>query len=146
MKFIEKIKLKRQIKEVNIYFEKKGYNRLSSVEYLNHLDKFILSHPKNPYAYLLKGKKTEIAKYFDKAIKIYPEYFEAYLLRGKLLKKRNIVRKPMMIIILLYFTNVIEGQAAVFPGIVAIVLLFTSFTRFCPCYVKLNVYTSDKQK
>lgn len=49
-------------------------------------------------------------------------------------------------IIILYFTNVIQGQAAVILGIFAAVMLFTSFTKFCPCYVRLNINTSNKPK
>lgn len=47
-------------------------------------------------------------------------------------------------IIILYFTNVIQGQTAAILGIIAAVMLFTSFTKFCPCYVRLNINTSHK--
>ncbi len=51
-----------------------------------------------------------------------------------------------VIIILLYFTKVITGTAAVFLGIVALVLLFTSLTSFCPCYSRLKINTSHKEQ
>ena len=51
-----------------------------------------------------------------------------------------------IIILLLYFTNMIQGQAAILLGIAAIVLLFTSISSFCPCYLRLNINTSDKKE
>ena len=51
-----------------------------------------------------------------------------------------------IIILMLYFTNVIQGQAAILLGIAALVLLFTSISRFCPCYLRLNISTSDKKE
>ena len=51
-----------------------------------------------------------------------------------------------IIILLLYFTNVIQGQVAILLGIAAIVLLFTSISSFCPCYLRLNISTSDKKE
>ena len=51
-----------------------------------------------------------------------------------------------IIIVLLYFSNVIQGQAAILLGIAAIVLLFTSISSFCPCYLRLNINTSDKKE
>ena len=51
-----------------------------------------------------------------------------------------------IIILLLYFTNMIQGQAAILLGIAAIVLLFTSISSFCPCYLRLNISTSDKKE
>jgi hypothetical protein len=51
-----------------------------------------------------------------------------------------------IIILLLYFTKVIQGQAAILLGIAALLLLFTSISRFCPCYVRLNISTSDKKE
>lgn len=51
-----------------------------------------------------------------------------------------------IVILLLYLTKVIQGQAVILLGIAFIALLFTSFTSFCPCYVRLNVNTSDKKE
>ena len=51
-----------------------------------------------------------------------------------------------IIISLLYFTNVIQGQAAILLGIAALALLFTSISSFCPCYLRLNISTSDKKE
>lgn len=51
-----------------------------------------------------------------------------------------------IIILLLYFTSVIQGQAAILLGIAALVLLFTSISSFCPCYLRLNISTSDKKE
>ncbi len=50
-----------------------------------------------------------------------------------------------LILLVLSLTGVIEGQAAAFAGIGAIVLLLTGLTGMCPCYIRLNVNTS-KQK
>ena len=50
-----------------------------------------------------------------------------------------------IIILLLYLTNIVQGRAAILLGIAAIALLFTSFTSFCPCYLRLNINTSDKK-
>jgi len=47
-------------------------------------------------------------------------------------------------ILILMATEKISGQANFFLGIIALVLLFTSVTSFCPCYVKLNINTSSK--
>ena len=49
-----------------------------------------------------------------------------------------------LLIIILYLTNVIEGQAALFLGFAALILLFTSVTSFCPCYIRLNINTNKK--
>ena len=51
-----------------------------------------------------------------------------------------------IIILILYFTDVIQGQAAILLGIAALVLLFTSISSFCPCYLRLNISTSDKKE
>jgi Inner membrane protein YgaP-like, transmembrane domain len=51
-----------------------------------------------------------------------------------------------IIIVLLYFTKVIQGQAAILLGIAALLLLYTSISSFCPCYVRLNISTSDKKE
>ncbi len=49
-------------------------------------------------------------------------------------------------IILLYITKVIEGQTAIIFGVIAIALLYTGFTSFCPCYLRFNINTSEKKK
>ncbi len=53
-------------------------------------------------------------------------------------------------ILILFATKIITGQAVFFMGIVALVLLLTSVTSFCPCYIRLNINTaksnSEKNK
>ncbi len=49
-------------------------------------------------------------------------------------------------IFVLYFTHVITGGFAIFLGIVGLVLFVTGATRFCPCYVRLNLTTGKKEK
>ncbi len=51
-----------------------------------------------------------------------------------------------LILLLLSVTGVIEGQATVFAGIGAIVLLLTGFTGMCPCYIRLNVNTLKEKR
>ena len=51
-----------------------------------------------------------------------------------------------VVILILFLTGIIRGQAAVFAGIAALVLLFTSLTSFCPCYIRLNINTSGKKE
>jgi Inner membrane protein YgaP-like, transmembrane domain len=46
-----------------------------------------------------------------------------------------------LLILLLYFAGVIKDQSAIILGVIAIMLLFTSFTSFCPCYVRLKINT-----
>lgn len=50
-----------------------------------------------------------------------------------------------LVIIVLLLTKTVDGQAAVFLGVAAIALLFTSLTSFCPCYIRLNVNTAGKK-
>lgn len=50
------------------------------------------------------------------------------------------------VIIVLFLAKVIQGQAALFAGIAALILLFTSLTSFCPCYIRLNINTSVKKE
>ena len=47
-------------------------------------------------------------------------------------------------ILLLMATQTITGQAMFFGGIISLVLLFTSVTSFCPCYVRMNINTVRK--
>jgi hypothetical protein len=49
-----------------------------------------------------------------------------------------------ILIILLFLTKAIEGQTAIIFGIVAIAMVVTSLTSFCPCYARLNINTSAK--
>jgi hypothetical protein len=51
-----------------------------------------------------------------------------------------------LLIILLYLAKVIQGQAAIFLGLIALVLLFTSVSSFCPCYVRLNINTRKEKE
>lgn len=51
-----------------------------------------------------------------------------------------------LVILLLYLAKFIEGQAAIVLGLIAAILLFTSVTKFCPCYMRLNINTSEKQR
>ena len=46
----------------------------------------------------------------------------------------------------LNFTNVISGTLATLLGIIAVVLLLTSFISFCPLYLPLNINTRKKKK
>ena len=58
---------------------------------------------------------------------------------------RGLRAAAALILILLSVTGVIEGQAAAFAGIGAIVLLLTGFTGMCPCYIRLHVNTLKKK-
>lgn len=46
-----------------------------------------------------------------------------------------------VLVVILYFANVISGTWAVILGIVALVFLLTSFVGFCPLYVPLKIST-----
>ena len=48
-------------------------------------------------------------------------------------------------IIVLLLTKNVNGGTAVLMGFAALILLFTSVTSFCPCYVRLNINTSGKK-
>ena len=47
-------------------------------------------------------------------------------------------------VLVLMATQKIAGPAEFILGIIALMLLFTSVTSFCPCYVRMNVNTSRK--
>ena len=47
-------------------------------------------------------------------------------------------------VLLLMATQKISGQATFILGIIALILLFTSATSFCPCYVRMNINTGNK--
>jgi hypothetical protein len=46
-----------------------------------------------------------------------------------------------IIVAILYFTKIINGTTAIVLGIVAIILLLTSFINFCPLYAILGANT-----
>jgi len=46
----------------------------------------------------------------------------------------------------LYFTNAIEGTAALVLGALAIIFLLTSFISFCPLYLPFGFNTCKKPK
>jgi len=50
------------------------------------------------------------------------------------------------IIAILYFTDVVNGTAALILGILAAVFVLTSFISFCPLYVVLDINTCPKRK
>jgi uncharacterized membrane protein len=47
-------------------------------------------------------------------------------------------------IIILYFTGMISGVAAIILGVFAVIFLLTSFIGFCPLYVPLRLSTRKK--
>ena len=47
-------------------------------------------------------------------------------------------------IIILYFTGMINGAAAIILGVFAFIFLLTSFIGFCPLYVPLRLSTRKK--
>jgi glucose uptake protein GlcU len=51
-----------------------------------------------------------------------------------------------VIIGILYFTNQINGTAAIILGIIAIAFLVTGFVRFCPGYLPFNFSTKKKSE
>ena len=50
-----------------------------------------------------------------------------------------------IIVIVLYFTKVINGTTAIVLGIVAALLLITSFINFCPLYAILGTNTCRRK-
>lgn len=46
-----------------------------------------------------------------------------------------------VLVAVLYFTNVISGTPAIILGIVALVLLITSFVGVCPLYILFGIST-----
>ena len=50
-----------------------------------------------------------------------------------------------IIVIVLYFTKVINGTTAIVLGIVAALLLITSFINFCPLYAILGTNTCKRK-
>lgn len=59
----------------------------------------------------------------------------------------KVIRILLAVIIgVLYFTNVISGPAAIVSGILAVVLVLTSFIGFCPLYLPLGINTFKRKK
>ena len=50
------------------------------------------------------------------------------------------------LIAILYFTNLINGTAAVILGIIAIIFIATSFMSFCPLYLPFGIKKKKKSK
>jgi hypothetical protein len=50
-----------------------------------------------------------------------------------------------IIVAILYFTKTINGTAAIVLGIVATILLLTSFINFCPLYTILGTNTYKRK-
>jgi len=67
--------------------------------------------------------------------------------------KKNIGKTDRMIrigfaalIIILYFTHVITGTISIVLGIIAILMLATSFINFCPVYALFGMNTCERPK
>ncbi|MDR0802550.1 DUF2892 domain-containing protein [Fluviicola sp.] len=59
----------------------------------------------------------------------------------------KVIRLLIAVVIgVLYFTNTISGTLAIVSGILAIVVLLTSFISFCPLYLPFGINTSKKKK
>lgn len=57
----------------------------------------------------------------------------------------RIIRVSLVVLIaILYFTNVISGTWAIILGILAVVLLLTSLVSFCPLYLPFGISTRKK--
>ena len=50
----------------------------------------------------------------------------------------------VVVIAILYFTNVISGTLALILGILAVVFLLTSLLGFCPLYLPFGISTRKK--
>lgn len=50
-----------------------------------------------------------------------------------------------ILVAVLYFTGVISGTAALILGILAVILVVTSFVGFCPLYVPLGIRTNKEE-
>jgi len=51
-----------------------------------------------------------------------------------------------IVIGILYFTNAIEGTAALVLGVLAIVFVATSLISFCPLYLPFGINTCKKKE
>lgn len=49
-----------------------------------------------------------------------------------------------LVIIALYFTDIIAGTLAIILGVVAVIFLLTSVIRFCPGYLPFKISTCGK--
>jgi hypothetical protein len=47
----------------------------------------------------------------------------------------------VIVIAILYFTEVIDGTLALILGIIAVIFAITSFVRFCPLYWVIGIKT-----
>lgn len=47
----------------------------------------------------------------------------------------------VIVIAILYFTEVIDGTLALILGIIAVIFAITSFVRFCPLYYVFGIKT-----
>jgi len=50
-----------------------------------------------------------------------------------------------ILVVVLYFTGLISGTAAIILGILAIIFILTSIIGFCPLYIPLKISTKGKQ-
>jgi hypothetical protein len=50
-----------------------------------------------------------------------------------------------VVIVVLYYTNILSGMAAIVLGILAIVLLLTSLISFCPLYLPFGINTRKRK-
>lgn len=50
-----------------------------------------------------------------------------------------------VLVLVLFLTKTIEGGTAIILGLMAIGFIFTSTTRFCPCYTRFNINTSKEK-
>ncbi|MBZ0200518.1 MAG: DUF2892 domain-containing protein [Ignavibacteriaceae bacterium] len=52
----------------------------------------------------------------------------------------------VVLIVVLYFTNVISGIVAIILGIFTVISLFTCITGVCPAYHSLGISTNKKKE
>jgi len=50
-----------------------------------------------------------------------------------------------IIVVVLFYTNVISGTLALVLSVFAIILLITSFINFCPLYLPFGISTRKKE-
>lgn len=59
----------------------------------------------------------------------------------------KIIRLLLVVVIaILYFTEVISGTLALIAGILAVVFLVTAFMNFCPLYLPFGISTRRKKE
>lgn len=67
-------------------------------------------------------------------------------MKGKIGSLDKTIRLSLVaLVVILYFTNVIEGTTAIILGLVALVLAVTSFINFCPIWAALGINTLKKK-